>query len=473
MNQIYRKSKVIKTYSLLLIESFSVVLSYLTALLIRFGGFDLDSHEEMYLSYGIFLLVLTLLYSMLTDWNRDFFERGFFKEIVAISKYNVALVLMSSTFLVFTKNGDDFARWVMIIFALSNSLFTYLFHIGFKEYMLKHYKKSINSDKLMVIADSSEVEGIVTRIMAKPHWNYELTSIAVMDKDRVGESICGIPVIANKENLISVATQNILDRVFISLPRTEIKTVKEIIMEFEAMGILCHYSIEVDELDLKGKEAGNFAGFSVISFSLQNMDYRRLMIKRTFDIIGSLIGIMLTVIVFPFVAIAIKLESRGPVIFKQERIGKNGRRFKMYKFRSMYLDAEKRLDDLMKQNEVEGLMFKMENDPRVTKVGRFIRKTSIDELPQFFNVLKGDMSLVGTRPPTVKEFEQYNPHYRRRLCITPGLTGMWQVNGRSDIKDFDEVVKLDLKYIDQWSLLLDFKLILQTFGVVLFRKGSK
>ncbi|MBE5894337.1 MAG: sugar transferase, partial [Lachnospiraceae bacterium] len=117
--------------------------------------------------------------------------------------------------------------------------------------------------------------------------------------------------------------------------------------------------------------------------------------------------------------------------------------------------------------------FKMENDPRVTKVGRFIRKTSLDELPQFWNVLVGDMSLVGTRPPTVNEFEQYNAHYRRRLSITPGLTGMWQVSGRSDIKDFDEVVAMDLKYIDEWSLRLDFKILLQTIGVVLFRKGSK
>ena len=145
----------------------------------------------------------------------------------------------------------------------------------------------------------------------------------------------------------------------------------------------------------------------------------------------------------------------------------------MYKFRSMYQDAEKRLEDLKDKNEVQGLMFKMEDDPRITKVGRFIRKTSIDELPQFFNILKGDMSLVGTRPPTVAEFEQYNAHYRRRLCITPGLTGMWQVSGRSDIKDFDEVVKLDLKYIDEWSLRLDVKLLLQTVGAVLSHKGSK
>ena len=139
----------------------------------------------------------------------------------------------------------------------------------------------------------------------------------------------------------------------------------------------------------------------------------------------------------------------------------------------MYQDAEARKKDLLKQNEMNGLMFKMEDDPRVTKVGAFLRKTSLDEFPQFLNVLKGDMSLVGTRPPTEKEFEQYNEHYRRRISMTPGLTGMWQVSGRSDITDFDEVVRLDLEYIDNWSLTLDLKILLQTVGVLFSHRGAK
>lgn len=139
----------------------------------------------------------------------------------------------------------------------------------------------------------------------------------------------------------------------------------------------------------------------------------------------------------------------------------------------MYVDAEERKKELEAQNEVQGLMFKMENDPRITKVGRFLRKTSIDELPQFYNILIGDMSLVGTRPPTEDEFERYTPYYRRRLCMTPGLTGLWQVSGRSDIQNFDDVVKYDLHYIDYWSLSLDFKILVQTVGVVLFGRGAK
>lgn len=473
MNNIYRKSTVIRTYSLIVIELISAVLSYVVSLLVRFGNFKVDNHQEMYLNYGIVLLAMTLLYSIVTDWNRDFFERGYFKELFAIFKYDAAITVLSTVYLFFTKDAFDFSRLVFFYFAAINLLITYALHLSFKLFMLRYYKRSVNSDKVMVVAESDKVESIVERINNSNHWNYELNYVAVLDKNMVGQEIGGVPVIADESNVIEFATQNILDRVFISLPRTEIEKVRSMILEFEAMGILCHYNIEMEELNLEGKEAGVFAGFSVISFSLQNMDYRRLMIKRFADIVGSLFGILITIILYPFIALAIKIESRGPVIFMQERIGKNGRRFKMYKFRSMYKDAEERLKELKEKNEVQGLMFKMEDDPRITKVGKFLRKTSLDELPQFFNIFKGDMSLVGTRPPTVGEFEQYNAHYRRRLSITPGLTGMWQVSGRSDIKDFDEVVKLDLEYIDKWSLMLDIKIMIQTVGVVLFRKGSK
>ena len=187
---------------------------------------------------------------------------------------------------------------------------------------------------------------------------------------------------------------------------------------------------------------------------------------------GALVGLTITAVVTPFIALAIKIESPGPVFFAQERIGRNGRRFKIYKFRSMYIDAEERKKELMEKNQMNGLMFKMDDDPRITKVGKFIRKTSIDELPQFYNILVGQMSLVGTRPPTVDEFNQYSLYYKRRLSMTPGLTGMWQVSGRSSITDFDEVVKLDLEYIDNWSVGLDIKILFMTVYTVLFRRGA-
>ena len=177
-------------------------------------------------------------------------------------------------------------------------------------------------------------------------------------------------------------------------------------------------------------------------------------------------GLIFMAIAFIIFAPIIKIQSPGPVFYKSVRIGKNGRRFNFYKFRSMHVDADKRLKDLQKDNEIKGLMFKMENDPRIIPIGHFMRKYSIDELV-------GDMSLVGTRPPTEGEFENYEYHHKARLAIKPGLTGLWQVSGRSDIKDFEDVVKLDTKYISNWTLGLDIKILFKTVGVVLTGSGSK
>lgn len=208
--------------------------------------------------------------------------------------------------------------------------------------------------------------------------------------------------------------------------------------------------------------------YPVITYHTISLNTYEMAIKRLMDIIGGMVGILLFSPVMLVTAVAIKLDSPGPVIFKQTRVGQNGRNFKIYKFRSMYIDAEERKKELMVQNEIAGgVMFKMKDDPRITKVGRVIRKFSIDELPQFFNVVGGTMSLVGTRPPTLDEVEKYERKQWRRISIKPGITGMWQVNGRSKIDNFDDIVEMDVEYIDNWSLMSDIKIILKTFIVLL------
>jgi lipopolysaccharide/colanic/teichoic acid biosynthesis glycosyltransferase len=210
-----------------------------------------------------------------------------------------------------------------------------------------------------------------------------------------------------------------------------------------------------------------------------------MILKRIMDIVGGFVGSVIALIIIAIVGPMIKKASPGPILYRSERIGQNGKRFKMIKIRSMYLDAEERKASLMAQNRVkDGLMFKLDWDPRIigneerpdgtrkTGIGEFIRKTSLDEFPQFFNVLKGDMSLVGTRPPTPDEWEKYEYHHRARLATKPGITGMWQVSGRSEITDFEEVVKLDTGYIRNWSLGLDIKILLLTIKNVLMRKGA-
>ncbi|WP_325837665.1 sugar transferase [Enterococcus casseliflavus] len=200
--------------------------------------------------------------------------------------------------------------------------------------------------------------------------------------------------------------------------------------------------------------------------------YLYLFVKRIIDIFGSLIGLVVLSPLFLIVAYKIKKEDpSGPIFFSQERVGKNGKTFKMYKFRSMCVDAEEQLDKLLQHNEVQGAMFKMKEDPRVTKIGKFIRRTSIDELPQLWNVLNGDMSLVGPRPPLSREVSEYSDYAKQRLLVKPGCTGLWQVSGRNHV-GFDEMVDLDLKYITNQSIINDVLIIVKTFKIILMPNGA-
>lgn len=473
MQRINRKSKLIETYSILLIDFICIMLSYILALFIRFHTVLKVENLAMHYNVCMFMLLFCLLYSIFVDWNRGFFNRGYLIEFIAILKYDVSMTVIIGFVIFLTKMAPDFSRLTFGYFGILNLIFTYIVHVLFKKFMMRYYKRSNSSEKIMVVTDSEYAEGVMEKILKDKAWNYEVNSIALTDCNMVGEDINGIPIVADKHTLFDVSKQTTLDEVFIFLPNTLTEDIKQMIIGFENMGVVCHYGVDALELDMSGKSVGNFAGYAVITFARQYMDYRRLILKRLMDIVGGLVGILITALLTPFVALAIKINSEGPVFFSQTRVGKNGRRFKIYKFRSMYIDAEERKKELEVHNEMNGLMFKMENDPRVTFVGKIIRKTSIDELPQFLNVLKGDMSLVGTRPPTEDEFEQYSIHYRRRLSITPGLTGMWQVKGRGKTFDFDEVVKMDLEYIDNWSLSLDVKILFQTVIVVLFGVGAK
>lgn len=267
-----------------------------------------------------------------------------------------------------------------------------------------------------------------------------------------------------------------LDQIyFIQETAGEISLAQQYIDLCTDMGVTLRLIVDFYESKNANSYVSSVGTYPVIAYHTISLNAYEQVLKRSIDILAGLAGLILFSPFMIVTAIAIKLDSPGPVIFKQKRLGQNGREFNIYKFRSMYIDAEARKAELMKKNEIQGesgCMFKMKNDPRVTRVGRFIRKYSIDEFPQFFNILKGDMSLVGTRPPTMDEVEKYKREQWRRISIKPGLTGMWQVNGRSNICSFEEVVKMDVFYIDNWSLILDIKIILKTMQVLINSKGA-
>ncbi len=281
----------------------------------------------------------------------------------------------------------------------------------------------------------------------------------------------GSPTLGSLSDLDEILVRLRPDEVIDADPTLPSKLKAEIINSVEDAHAEMRFLSESVELSTSRVTASAVGGIPLLTIERTPLEGWGRVIKRLTDIIGSLIAIPFILILFPFIALAIKLDTRGPVIHKQIRVGKAGREFTSYKFRSMVKDAEAKLEDLKKRNEADGPVFKMKHDPRVTRVGSFLRRSSLDELPQFFNVLKGEMSLVGPRPPLPSEVAQYGRRERRRLTIKPGITGPWQVSGRSDVT-FNEWVRLDVYYIQNWSLLLDLTILLKTVAVVVTRRGA-
>lgn len=283
-------------------------------------------------------------------------------------------------------------------------------------------------------------------------------------------------VLGNLSELENIIRRYELDQVFfIQHANDTLLQIQKYIDLCLEMGVTVKVVMDVNDayqMQRSNSFVSSVGTYPLITYHTITLNTYEQFIKRIADLVISLIGIVITSPIMLITAIAIKIDSKGPVFFKQLRVGQNGRTFYIYKFRSMCEDAEEKLDELKDRNEMHGAMFKISDDPRITRVGRFIRRTSIDELPQFFNVLKGEMSVVGTRPPTVEEVIQYKRSQWRRISIKPGITGLWQISGRNQITDFDEVVALDLKYIDNWSLWGDLVIIFKTVGVLLRRKGA-
>ncbi|MCI9477592.1 MAG: sugar transferase [Lachnospiraceae bacterium] len=472
MSNLNQKQRIIQNYTILGIECLCIMISFVLAVFTRGISASYELYSETYISTIICILFFHLLSSYLFDWNTAFFQRGYFVEFIAVLKYNSVLILFLSLFLFIAKFAEDFSRLIFFYFFIYNTLSTYICHLLIKQYFTRIYRNSSSSNKLIVITTDTHAEKILGKLLSSREWSFEIAGIVILNKNLTGSSIQGIPVIASQENLYDTFTTAVVDEVFLHLPDYAKENLETLIQQFESMGITVHVNIDYFENVAAHKTTEIFAGFTVLSYEATSFDYRRLFIKRVLDIFGAVVGCILTLVLTPFIACAIKLDSPGPVFFSQIRIGKNGRSFKIYKFRSMYTDAEQRKKELLKENEMNGPLFKIEHDPRITRTGGFLRKTSLDELPQFFNILLGQMSLVGTRPPTADEFQQYELYFRRRLSIKPGLTGLWQVSGRNDITDFQEILKLDLEYIDHWSLTADIRILLMTLWVVIMRKGA-
>lgn len=263
-----------------------------------------------------------------------------------------------------------------------------------------------------------------------------------------------------------------VDEILFVVSQKKLVELEELLLACEEEGIKTRIALDMFPHMINRMEVEELEGVPLLTFSPTKITALSLAFRRLFDVVFGLLLLLITSPIWILTAMAIKLTSRGPVLFKQVRCGLNGRRFVLYKFRSMVHDAELQKDTLKALNEMDGPAFKIKKDPRITFVGKIIRKASIDELPQLLNVLKGDMSLVGPRPSIPEEVEKYKHWQRRRLSMKPGMTCLWQIQGRNKI-DFDDWMKLDLQYIDNWSLKLDLMIFLKTIPVVIFGRGAR
>ena len=436
-------------------------------------------------NYKMLLVILLVVYVVMFLFMKQkgsFYVRGHLLELWAVIKSNMFLMLGTTLVMFFVKQSDKYSRMVLGIFVILNCLITWAFHEILKGMIPYVYKAMVSKHNAIIVGSAQFVEDIIAEAKITKDFSIEYVGKSlikdangdsdVADVDRFVDSdeqadiqkrVESIPEISEINELTEFCKNASVDEVIVEVTSDNRAFLKPIINELSGAGIIIKCRSKLLTLSSMPCQAVSKAGeYFVATYANTTVSNGNLIVKRCFDIFAGAIGSLITLVLMIFIAPAIKIESKGPVLFKQVRMGRNGRRFVIYKFRSMSNDAEKRKKELMDQNEMGDKMFKMEDDPRITKVGKFLRKTSLDEFPQFFNIFLGDMSLVGTRPPTVDEFEKYNLNQKSRLSFRPGLTGLWQVSGRNAVKDFDDVVALDMEYIKNWSPLLDIKIMIKT-----------
>ena len=480
-----------------------ILLDNLCVLLSLFVGFMLVKRNAVLTSrffwmMGMEAILVNTVVVIVLDTYHSVLHHSPWEEMVRLLAQTGHVVLILLAFQLLNQSEDNdlskIALYAVPLYVLS----CYIMRQAYKSFLKKKHH-ILNRHSMLIALESSQIPTVVPRLLRSNYGAYRFIGLAVMgdepSEERARQALRPlwehypeletIPIVATTDTLEQYLTNNWVDEVYLDVPPKANMPV-ELINNLMRMGITIHTALtNLDEIESRHKNVEWVCGHLTITTSLGYITGRDVFLKRVMDIAGGLIGSLITILLTPPVALAIWLSDPGPIFFSQTRIGENGKKFQMYKFRSMYRDAESRKKQLAQESGQEDqLMFKMEHDPRIIGqkqlpngkwkkgVGGWIRDLSIDEFPQFFNVLKGDMSLVGTRPPTVDEWHRYEPFHRSRMSTKPGITGLWQVSGRSEIRDFDTVVRLDREYIENWSLRRDLHILFKTVWVVLNRKGA-
>ncbi len=455
----------------ILVDIVSIELSLLLTFLVfyLFGSAKTFGYWQLYL----FFPLVHLFVSIMLDTYNGILQRGYLKELYALFRLDFVIFSLFMLFFYFMELLPAVPRRLILLYFLFNIPITYCWRFLHK-FILGRYYGHVKTTRQIVVVTTEEIAWkMIHTITQSAIRNYQFFGLVVIDRSMTGKKIDHITVSADKEGLIQYVKDCVVDEVFINIPDDPSYTLG-LAKQLLEMGITVHIYMENTYDTLPNRCISNVFGYNVLTSTISPISFRQSLFKRLFDLVGGMVGFLAAILIGIVIGPIIFIKSPGPILFSQIRIGKRGRPFRIYKFRSMYTDAEERKKELMEKNKIQdGLMFKIEDDPRIIKgIGHFIRKTSLDEFPQFWNVLKGDMSLVGTRPPTIDEYQKYSPHHKRRLNMRPGITGLWQISGRSSITDFEDVVRLDTEYIENWSLDLDIKIILKTISKLLHNNDA-
>ncbi|MBP5265497.1 MAG: sugar transferase [Lachnospiraceae bacterium] len=468
----YREEKKswLKHLDFTLLDIVALELALILSYAWRFEGGWLFSND-FYERIALLLLLIDIFVVFFMEAYTGILRRNKYQELRATVYHCVTVFGGILIYLYAAKQSVIYSRKLLFMFVIVAIVIAYTFRVLWKRVIRHRMLKDRNKAQMIIVSELAGAEECIREIAMDKYTDFKVSGIVIVDQDLMGADILGIPVVATAENFFEYVRLNVIDEVFINANTRE--SSEALASELIELGSTVHSGLFKSDKRLMNRKMESFGDYVVLTTSMHIASARQLFLKRVLDIVGGIVGMIFCAVFFLIFAPIIKIQSPGPVFYKSVRIGRNGRRFVFYKFRSMYVGADKMLETLKQNNEISGNMFKMENDPRIIPIGRFMRKYSIDEFPQFWNVLKGDMSLVGTRPPTEEEFEQYEYHHKARLGFKPGLTGMWQTNGRSDITDFEEVVALDTQYIADWTVGLDIQILFKTVWVVLSGKGSK
>jgi len=362
----------------------------------------------------------------------------------------------------------------VIVFWVGSTLSTAAARLVMRFILRRVRERGRNLRDMLIVGTNVRAVQFARKVEATPGLGYRVIGFVDDDWQGLGQfQSSGYPLACSFGGIPSFLRETVVDEVVMALPMRSLHSpASQIAALCEQQGITLRSLPNMFDLKLARSRVEDFEGDSVVTHYTGSPEGWPVVVKRMLDFAVSLFLILLLVPIFAIAALLIKLTSRGPVLFVQKRLGLNKRRFSIYKFRTMVPDAEKRIAEIQHLNEVSGPVFKITNDPRMTPIGRFLRKTSIDELPQLFNVLKGEMSLVGPRPLPVRDYEGFSQDWqRRRFSVRPGITCLWQVGGRSSVA-FEKWMELDLQYIDKWSLWLDFQILLRTIPAVLRGSGA-